>query len=170
MAVFVSSLGQPGHRRSVLLHNRPQYHFCRCLQSEALTEPKLVHNLVAQTDDLSLNAEYQVTLALSNLVSDSNYQIAIIKADGPTLLLQLLRSAPSTHSRCRSLRTNTSISPQNESPIIEAGFLNSLFDLLSFKGTRFNAMPSTRCETLLRLQKRTRCKLLRLVRSRRSRV
>ena len=62
------------------------------------------------------------------------YQLDIVKADGLTSLLRLLQSAylPLILSSAACVR-NVSIHPQNESPIIEAGFLQPLINLLSFK-------------------------------------
>lgn len=52
------------------------------------------------------------------------YQLDIVKADGLSSLLRLLQSAylPLILSAAACVR-NVSIHPQNESPIIESGFL-----------------------------------------------
>lgn len=57
-----------------------------------------------------------------------------MKADGLPPLLRLLQSAylPLILSSAACVR-NVSIHPLNESPIIEAGFLNPLINLLGFK-------------------------------------
>ena len=57
-----------------------------------------------------------------------------MKADGLPPLLRLLQSAylPLILSSAACVR-NVSIHPQNESPIIEAGFLHPLINLLGFK-------------------------------------
>ena len=57
-----------------------------------------------------------------------------MKAGGLTPLLRLLQSSylPLILSAAACVR-NVSIHPQNESPIIESGFLNPLIDLLSFE-------------------------------------
>lgn len=58
----------------------------------------------------------------------------IVKADGLNSLLRLLQSTylPLILSSAACVR-NVSIHPQNESPIIESGFLQPLINLLSFK-------------------------------------
>jgi len=73
-------------------------------------------------------------LALRNLASDEKYQLEIVKADGLSSLLRLLQSTylPLILSSAACVR-NVSIHPQNESPIIESGFLQPLINLLSFK-------------------------------------
>jgi len=62
------------------------------------------------------------------------YQLEIVKADGLQHLLRLLQSTylPLILSSAACVR-NVSIHPQNESPIIESGFLQPLINLLSFK-------------------------------------
>lgn len=62
------------------------------------------------------------------------YQLEIVKADGLQSLLRLLQSTylPLILSSAACVR-NVSIHPQNESPIIESGFLQPLINLLSFK-------------------------------------
>lgn len=62
------------------------------------------------------------------------YQLDIVKAGGLPPLLRLLQSAylPLILSSAACVR-NVSIHPQNESPIIEAGFLHPLISLLGFK-------------------------------------
>lgn len=61
------------------------------------------------------------------------YQVEIVKADGLKPLLRLLHSSylPLVLSAAACVR-NVSIHPANESPIIEAGFLQPLIGLLSF--------------------------------------
>jgi vacuolar protein 8 len=99
----------------------------------AASEPKLVQSLVALMDSPSLKVQCQAALALRNLASDEKYQLEIVKFEGLTPLLRLLNSTflPLILSSAACVR-NVSIHPQNESPIIEAGFLNPLIDLLSF--------------------------------------
>ena len=82
----------------------------------------------------SLKVQCQAALALRNLASDEKYQLDIVKADGLTSLLRLLQSAylPLILSAAACVR-NVSIHPQNESPIIESGFLQPLINLLAFK-------------------------------------
>ena len=62
------------------------------------------------------------------------YQLEIVMADGLHPLLRLLQSTylPLVLSSVACVR-NVSIHPQNESPIIESGFLQPLIDILSFK-------------------------------------
>lgn len=62
------------------------------------------------------------------------YQLEIVKCDGLTSLLRLLQSTylPLILSAAACVR-NVSIHPQNESPIIESGFLEPLINLLAFK-------------------------------------
>lgn len=66
--------------------------------------------------------------------SAEKYQLEIVKADGLSSLLRLLQSTylPLILSSAACVR-NVSIHPQNESPIIESGFLQPLINLLSFK-------------------------------------
>ena len=66
--------------------------------------------------------------------SVEKYQLEIVKADGLTPLLRLLQSTylPLILSAAACAR-NVSIHPLNESPIIEAGFLQPLINLLAFK-------------------------------------
>ena len=82
----------------------------------------------------SLKVQCQAALALRNLASDDKYQIEIVQKQGLPPLLRLLRST-FLHlilSAAACVR-NVSIHPQNESPIIEAGFLNPLIDLLAYE-------------------------------------
>jgi len=85
-------------------------------------------------DSPSLKVQCQAALALRNLASDEKYQLEIVKADGLNSLLRLLQSTylPLILSSAACVR-NVSIHPQNESPIIESGFLQPLINLLSFK-------------------------------------
>jgi vacuolar protein 8 len=103
-------------------------------------------------ESTSLKVQCQAALALRNLASDGTwsyvprptcliaklyaekYQLEIVKADGLQPLLRLLQSTylPLILSSAACVR-NVSIHPQNESPIIESGFLQPLINLLSFK-------------------------------------
>lgn len=103
-------------------------------------------------ESTSLKVQCQAALALRNLASDGmtivryvvieltyhclteKYQLEIVKCDGLTSLLRLLQSTylPLILSAAACVR-NVSIHPQNESPIIESGFLQPLINLLSFK-------------------------------------
>jgi vacuolar protein 8 len=120
----------------------------------AQSEPKLVTSLVMLMESQSLKVQCQAALALRNLASDGEwefsirspsslilfinflekYQLEIVKADGLISLLRLLQSTylPLILSSAACVR-NVSIHPQNESPIIESGFLQPLINLLSFK-------------------------------------
>ena len=116
----------------------------------AQSEPKLVASLVNLMDSPSLKVQCQAALALRNLASDGEflimllrlhayllsekYQLEIVRADGLQPLLRLLQSSylPLILSSAACVR-NVSIHPQNESPIIESGFLHPLINLLSFK-------------------------------------
>jgi vacuolar protein 8 len=68
------------------------------------------------------------------ILFSEKYQLEIVKADGLQSLLRLLQSTylPLILSSAACVR-NVSIHPQNESPIIESGFLQPLINLLSFK-------------------------------------
>lgn len=102
-------------------------------------------------DSPSLKVQCQSALALRNLASDGKrpaivqeyqlisiypekYQLEIVKCEGLQALLRLLQSTylPLILSSAACVR-NVSIHPQNESPIIESGFLQPLINLLSFK-------------------------------------
>ncbi|KAF8469231.1 armadillo-type protein [Kalaharituber pfeilii] len=86
-------------------------------QKLAQTEPKLVYSLVQLMDSSSPKMK--------------KYQLEIVKAKGLQPLLRLLQSSflPLILSAVACIR-NISIHPHNESPIIEAGFLRPLVDLL----------------------------------------
>ncbi|KAK4935116.1 Vacuolar protein 8 [Elasticomyces elasticus] len=73
----------------------------------------------------------QAALALRNLASDEKYQLEIVRDRGLQPLLRLLQSSylPLILSAVACIR-NISIHPLNESPIIDAGFLKPLVDLL----------------------------------------
>jgi vacuolar protein 8 len=75
-----------------------------------------------------------MSMFLLTLGFSAKYQLEIVKADGLTSLLRLLQSSylPLILSSAACVR-NVSIHAQNESPIIESGFLQPLINLLSFK-------------------------------------
>ena len=100
-------------------------------QRLAQTEGRLVQSLVQLMDSSSPKVQCQAALALRNLASDERYQIEIVKSKGLPPLLRLLQSSylPLILSAVACIR-NISIHPLNESPIIEAGFLRPLVDLL----------------------------------------
>ena len=95
------------------------------------TEARLVQSLVNLMDSSSPKVQCQAALALLNLASDEKYQLEVVRAHGLPPLLRLLQSSylPLILSAVACIR-NISIHPLNESPIIEAGFLRPLVDLL----------------------------------------
>jgi vacuolar protein 8 len=97
----------------------------------AQTEGRLVGSLVHLMESSSPKVQCQAALALRNLASDERYQLEIVRARGLPSLLRLLQSSylPLILSAVACIR-NISIHPANESPIIEAGFLRPLVDLL----------------------------------------
>lgn len=97
----------------------------------AQTENRLVQSLVHLMDSSSPKVQCQAALALRNLASDERYQLEIVRARGLPSLLRLLQSSylPLILSAVACIR-NISIHPSNESPIIDAGFLGPLVDLL----------------------------------------
>ncbi|KAH7104726.1 vacuolar protein 8 [Auriculariales sp. MPI-PUGE-AT-0066] len=100
------------------------------------SEPKLVQSLVALMDSPGLKVQCQAALALRNLASDEKYQLEIVQRDGLPALRRLIQSTylPLILSSAACVR-NVSIHPQNETPIIEAGFLGPLVNLLAFAET-----------------------------------
>lgn len=98
----------------------------------AQTESKLVTALVQLMDSGTPKVQCQAALALRNLASDEKYQLEIVRARGLSPLLHLMRSSylPLILSAVACIR-NISIHPLNESPIIDAGFLKPLVELLS---------------------------------------
>ena len=97
----------------------------------AQTESRLVQSLVQLMDSGTPKVQCQAALALRNLASDEKYQLEIVRAKGLPPLLRLLQSSylPLILSAVACIR-NISIHPLNESPIIDAGFLKPLVDLL----------------------------------------
>ncbi|OJJ51085.1 hypothetical protein ASPZODRAFT_162969 [Penicilliopsis zonata CBS 506.65] len=97
----------------------------------AQTESRLVQSLVHLMDSSTPKVQCQAALALRNLASDEKYQLEIVRARGLPPLLRLLQSSylPLILSAVACIR-NISIHPLNESPIIDAGFLKPLVDLL----------------------------------------
>lgn len=97
----------------------------------ASNEARLVQSLVMLMESPSPKVQCQAALALRNLASDEKYQLDIVRARGLPSLLKLLQSSylPLILSAVACIR-NISIHPQNESPIIDAGFLRPLVDLL----------------------------------------
>ncbi|KIN04268.1 hypothetical protein OIDMADRAFT_40317 [Oidiodendron maius Zn] len=97
----------------------------------AQNENRLIQSLVNLMDSSSPKVQCQAALALRNLASDEKYQLEIVRAKGLAPLLRLLQSSylPLILSSVACIR-NISIHPLNESPIIDAGFLKPLVDLL----------------------------------------
>jgi vacuolar protein 8 len=97
----------------------------------AQSENRLIQSLVNLMDSSSPKVQCQAALALRNLASDEKYQLEIVRARGLAPLLRLLQSSylPLILSAVACIR-NISIHPMNESPIIDAGFLKPLVDLL----------------------------------------
>lgn len=97
----------------------------------AQTEPRLVQSLVHLMDSSSPKVQCQAALALRNLASDEKYQLEIVRTRGLPPILRLLQSTylPLILSAVACIR-NISIHPLNESPIIDAGFLKPLVELL----------------------------------------
>lgn len=97
----------------------------------AQTEPHLVMHLVHLMGSSSPRIQCQAALALRNLASDVNYQVEIVRSNGLPLLLSLIQGqhTPLVLAAVACIR-NVSIHPQNESAIIEAGFLPPLVDIL----------------------------------------
>lgn len=92
--------------------------------------PLLFATLLAMVRKLlTINVEDEAHVCYSE-----KYQLEIVKCDGLTSLLRLLQSTylPLILSAAACVR-NVSIHPQNESPIIESGFLEPLINLLAFK-------------------------------------
>jgi len=102
----------------------------------AQSEPKLVQSLVALMDSPGLKVQCQAALALRNLASDEKYQLEIVQREGLPALRRLIQSTylPLILSSAACVR-NVSIHPSNETPIIEAGFLGPLVNLLAFAET-----------------------------------
>ncbi|ODV92198.1 hypothetical protein CANCADRAFT_83879 [Tortispora caseinolytica NRRL Y-17796] len=98
----------------------------------AQTEPRLVNYLIHLMDSTSARVQCQAALALRNLASDENYQLDIVRNNGLEPLKRLLVSGymPLVLSSVACIR-NISIHPLNESPIVDAGFLKPLVELLN---------------------------------------
>lgn len=98
------------------------------------TDARLVQYLIALMGTQSLKVQCQAALALRNLASDDKYQLEIVRHKGLPPLLRLLKSSflPLILSSVACIR-NISIHPENESPIIDGGFVQPLIALLSYK-------------------------------------
>ncbi|KAI0227943.1 Vacuolar protein 8 [Massospora cicadina] len=96
---------------------------------------QLVNSLISLMESTSLKVQCQAALALRNLASDGKFNlIEIVRANGLPSLLRLLQSSflPLILSSVACIR-NISIHSLNESPIIDAGFLQPLIGLLSYE-------------------------------------
>ncbi|KAI8324861.1 ARM repeat-containing protein [Martensiomyces pterosporus] len=95
------------------------------------TEPALIHALLRLVRVATTKVQSQAILTLRNLASDSQYQIAVVVQGGLAVVLPLLQSAYTVlaTSAAACLR-NLSIHPSNEGPIVCAGFLPDLVDLV----------------------------------------
>jgi len=99
----------------------------------AQSDSRLVQSLISLMDARSLKVQCQAALALRNLASDEKYQLEIVRLKGLPPLLRLLktRSLALILSSVACIR-NISIHTANESPIIDAGFVDPLIALLSY--------------------------------------
>lgn len=99
------------------------------------TQPELVNALIRFVDSPIIKVQCQAILTLRNLASDDEYQIQIVEMGGLTPLLPLLQSAyvPLVISAAACLR-NLSIHPENEQPILSAGILPCLINLITQSG------------------------------------
>jgi vacuolar protein 8 len=117
-------------------------------------EPRLVGELVDLMESPSLKVQCQSALALRNLASDERYQLEIAEhPSGLARLLGLLRGVPTAVDSAVPLTPsngangqvhpqlvlasvacirNISIHPNNETRIIDAGFLKPLVELLAY--------------------------------------
>ncbi|KAI8325480.1 ARM repeat-containing protein [Martensiomyces pterosporus] len=101
------------------------------------TEPTLVDALIRFINTSTIKVQCQAVLTLRNLASDDEYQIQVVEKGGLASLLPLLQSAyvPLVVSASACLR-NLSIHPDNEDPILEAGFLPCLVSLITQSDNR----------------------------------
>ncbi|KAJ1963678.1 Vacuolar protein 8 [Dipsacomyces acuminosporus] len=96
------------------------------------TEPTLVDSLIRFINTSTIKVQCQAVLTLRNLASEDEYQLQIVEKGGLASLLPLLQSAyvPLVASASACLR-NLSIHPDNEQPILDAGFLPCLVGLIN---------------------------------------
>ncbi|TPX49807.1 methylthioribulose 1-phosphate dehydratase [Synchytrium endobioticum] len=95
-------------------------------------ETRLVPALIRLMDEQSLRVQCQSVLALRNLASDDGFQPAIVKHGGLSPLLKVLHSTtPQLALAAAACVRNLSIHPENESALMDAGFVSPLIDLLS---------------------------------------
>ncbi|ORX71434.1 vacuolar protein 8 [Linderina pennispora] len=101
------------------------------------SEPTLVDALIRFIDTSTIKVQCQAVLTLRNLASDEEYQIQIVEKGGLESLLPLLQSAyvPLVVSASACLR-NISIHPANEEPIVSAGYLPCLVNLITQSDNR----------------------------------
>ncbi|KAJ1773821.1 Vacuolar protein 8 [Coemansia sp. RSA 1843] len=95
------------------------------------TQPALISILLQALRKPKIKLQSQIALTLRNLASDERYQAAIVAHGGLDSLLPLLTSSYTLliMSAAACLR-NLSIHPDNEAPIVRAGFLPELLDLV----------------------------------------
>ncbi|KAJ2665109.1 Vacuolar protein 8 [Coemansia sp. RSA 1200] len=95
------------------------------------SQPELISVLLKTLQKPNIKLQSQVVLTLRNLASDERYQVAVVAHGGLDALLPLLKSSYTLliMSAAACLR-NLSIHPDNEAPIVHAGFLPELLDLV----------------------------------------
>ncbi|KAA1105214.1 Vacuolar protein 8 [Puccinia graminis f. sp. tritici] len=120
------SQGIPGAKRP---HRREESLPASWFLNQLIGRDELVHNPPRQEEPLP-TSWYTNQLVNTGV---EKYQIDIIKCGGLPPLLRLLWSLflPLILSAAACVR-NVSITPQNESPIIKANFLNPLIELLAY--------------------------------------
>ncbi|KAI9501795.1 armadillo-type protein [Coemansia spiralis] len=96
-----------------------------------ITQPSLITILLQVLRKPKIKLQSQIVLTLRNLASDERYQTAIVAQGGLEALLPLLTSSYTllVMSAAACLR-NLSIHPDSEAPIVRAGFLPELLDLV----------------------------------------
>ncbi|KAJ1801040.1 Vacuolar protein 8 [Coemansia sp. RSA 2399] len=94
------------------------------------TQPALIPVLLQALHKPKIKLQSQIVLTLRNLASDARFQASVVAHGGLDALLPLLTSSYTLliMSAAACLR-NLSIHPDNEAPIVRAGFLPELLDL-----------------------------------------
>ncbi|PVV01483.1 hypothetical protein BB560_004098 [Smittium megazygosporum] len=96
-------------------------------QSEPTLLPKLINLMTASEPKIAA----QAALALRNLASDDDYQYTIVRNNAlPSLKKMLISSDAHMVLASIACLRNLSIHPDNERPILEAGFLQPIVNLL----------------------------------------
>ncbi|KAJ2550828.1 Vacuolar protein 8 [Coemansia sp. RSA 1933] len=95
------------------------------------SQPGVISTLLQALRKPKIKLQSQIVLTLRNLASDERFQAAIVAQGGLDALLPLLTSSYTLliMSAAACLR-NLSIHPDNEAPIVHAGFLPELLDLV----------------------------------------